>query len=347
MGASVDGVLVEWGERLFYPANRSVREGRTPHLAGTLQKQAAAMRRRIQATVSRTSVQVMVKVTGGGRGMAAIAAHFRYISKVGKLEIEDDRGEVRHGKEALHDLVEQWRHGGVPIDEVGHRREAFNIMLSMPRGTDAQIVLKAARDFGRDELLGHRYVMVLHDHQANPHVHLSVKASSMLGDRLNPRKTDLHRWRETFAEKLRGYGIEAEASRQATRGVLRHDNPLWRVKARDDERLRKTKVRDAQPGRNMVLTRAEALRAWGRIVDALTASELAEDHRLAGEIRGFVQRQPITQFAAQIQQRQQEQERQRQQDIIRTQQPTRQAERRPPARDATPSRGPEGPEFTR
>lgn len=78
----------------------------------------------------------MVKVTGGGRGMAAIAAHFRYISKSGRLDIEDDRGNVRRGTEALHDLVEQWRYGGTPIDEVGHRREVFNIMLSMPRGTN-------------------------------------------------------------------------------------------------------------------------------------------------------------------------------------------------------------------
>jgi hypothetical protein len=34
------------------------------------------------------------------------------------------------------------------------------------------------------------------------------------GKRLNPRKADLHRWRETFAEKLRGWGTDAEASRQ-------------------------------------------------------------------------------------------------------------------------------------
>jgi hypothetical protein len=63
--------------------------------------------------------------------------------------------------------------------------------------------------------------MVLHEHQANPHVHLSVRAESRTGKRLNPRKTDLHRWRETFAEKLRGWGIEAEATRQATRGENR------------------------------------------------------------------------------------------------------------------------------
>ena len=55
--------------------------------------------------------------------------------------------------------------------------------------------------------------MVLHDHQANPHVHLSVKAESKHGQRLNPRKADLHRWRETFAERLQEWGIDAEATR--------------------------------------------------------------------------------------------------------------------------------------
>ncbi|EWS66063.1 hypothetical protein Y695_00670 [Hydrogenophaga sp. T4] len=72
-------------------------------------------------------------------------------------------------------------------------------MLSMPRGTDPLIVQKAAREFAQTELADHKYVMVLHDHQANPHVHISVRAESKSGRRLNPRKADLHRWRETFA----------------------------------------------------------------------------------------------------------------------------------------------------
>jgi hypothetical protein len=74
----------------------------------------------------------MVKVTGGGRGMKAIAAHFRYIAKAGRLPIEDDRGVVQQGKEVLRDLVEQWRYGGSEIAETSPRREAFNIILSMP-----------------------------------------------------------------------------------------------------------------------------------------------------------------------------------------------------------------------
>ena len=73
--------------------------------------------------------------------------------------------------------------------------------------------------------------MVLHERQDNPHVHLSVRAESKHSKRLNPRKADLHRWREMFAEKLQGRGIDAEATRQASRGVDRNYPSLWRKKA--------------------------------------------------------------------------------------------------------------------
>jgi hypothetical protein len=116
------------------------------------------------ATLRRTP-QAMVKVTGGGRGMKAIAAHFRYICKNGPLEIEDDRGATQYGKEALQDLERHWRFGSSLIDERGDRREAFNTVLSMPRGTDPLTVQRAAREFAKIELADHCYVMVLHDHQ--------------------------------------------------------------------------------------------------------------------------------------------------------------------------------------
>src|SRR5205085_8761633 len=135
------------------------------------------------------------------------------------------------------DLADDWRFGGSLIEDSSDRREAFNIMLSMPSGTDPASVQWAARAFARAELADHKYVMVLHDHQANPHVHISVRAESKHGKRLNPRKTDLQRWRETFAEKLRGWGVEAEASRQATRGSRGNYEPLWRIKAREGGRL--------------------------------------------------------------------------------------------------------------
>ena len=150
--SKIDGALVQWGERLFYPHNRIVKVAPQPRLARSLAQRAALVRSWIEATVVHRAPQVMVKVTGGGRGMKAIAAHFRYISKNGRLDIEDEQGQVSHGREAVRELAEDWRYGGTLIDDISHRREAFNIILSMPRGTDPMSVLRSAREFAQAEL---------------------------------------------------------------------------------------------------------------------------------------------------------------------------------------------------
>jgi hypothetical protein len=290
-GPSVDGVLVEWGERLFYPSNRIV-ASREARLRSGVGARAAVIRDRIRATVVRRAPQVMVKVTGGGRGMAAIAAHFRYIAKGGRLPFEDDRGVVCEGKEELRELVWQWQYGGSYIAETSHRREAFNIMLSMPNGVDAVTVQRAAREFAQAELGDHFWVMVLHDHQANPHVHVSVRAEGRHGKRLNSRKADLQRWRETFAEKLRGWGVEAEASRQAARGQVRNYEPLWRIKAA--EAGRSTSARE--PSKSSLASgrsREQALEAWTNIARGLAASDDPADRALAQGVEQYVRSMPF------------------------------------------------------
>jgi hypothetical protein len=65
---------------------------------------------------------------------------------------------AREGREALH-------LGGSRIPEKSERREAFNLMLSMPRGTDERVLVQAVREFAKAELANHRYVMVLHSHR--------------------------------------------------------------------------------------------------------------------------------------------------------------------------------------
>jgi hypothetical protein len=60
----------------------------------------------------------MVKVTGGGTKAGAVAAHFAYISRQGKLELETDEGERTtlkaegdHGKRLYIDkpMLREWR----------------------------------------------------------------------------------------------------------------------------------------------------------------------------------------------------------------------------------------------
>jgi len=284
----IDGALIQWGERLFYPANRTVKSKPQPKLSALAARvRAAAIRERIAATVVRRAPQVMVKVTGGGRGMKGIAAHFRYISKHGRLEIEDDQGHVDRGKDVVRELVEDWRFGGSLIPDESPRREAFNVILSMPAGTDPVMVQRAARDFATSEFADHKYVLVLHDHQANPHVHLSVRAESKHGKRLNPRKADLHRWRETFAEKLRGWGIDAEATRQASRGVDRNYPSLWRKRAAEEGRERQPRP-ERKVGPQATASRRAAGVAWAHIFSALRNSTDPADRASAAAIEMWV-----------------------------------------------------------
>jgi hypothetical protein len=222
--------------------------------------------------------------------MGAIAAHFRYISKNGRLSIEDDRGLQREGKESLHDLVEQWRLGGSRIPEVSERREAFNIMLSMPTGTKVEFLQRAASEFAKVELANHRYVMVLHTHQANPHVHLSVRAEGRDGRRFNPRKEDLRRWRETFAERLRGWGIEAEATSQVTRGTRHRSERVWERKT-SGPRAKRPERAEALPSG----MRKQALQGWAEIMSALRASPEEADRQLAESIGHYLGRLPVVQ----------------------------------------------------
>ena len=51
--SKIDGVLVQWGERLFYPGNRIVKVPPPPRLSASLAQRVAIIRSRIEATVVR------------------------------------------------------------------------------------------------------------------------------------------------------------------------------------------------------------------------------------------------------------------------------------------------------
>jgi hypothetical protein len=243
----------------------------------------------------------MVKVTGGGRGMAVIRAHMNYIDREGDGLIDND-GERHQGREARREIARQWAREGTPIPECSDRREAFNIMWSMPAGTDSMKLLGAVQALAQRQFAGHKYVMALHTHQANPHVHLLVRAESDHGVRLNPRKADLHEWRMEFAAELRQRGIDAAASRQATRGADKNYLKIWQAKAREEGRLRNQRPghKDGSVARG---TREDALRAWSGVATALAQSDKWEDRNLSKEVLEFVNTQPMQRERAVLAQR--------------------------------------------
>ncbi|KAK6024702.1 relaxase/mobilization nuclease domain protein [Ostertagia ostertagi] len=270
-----------------------VRSDHTPRLHITTKEAAAAIRWHIRATATRRSPQAVMKISGGGRGMTAIAAHFRYISRNGLEKLEDDRGLQHSGSEGLRELRDQWRHAGTFIPEVSTRREAINLVLSSPAGTDPQALLRAARAFARTALTDHRYVMALHTDRDHPHVHLTVRLMSTSGKRLQ-NWTHKEYWRRIYAGKLREQGVDVEATRQCVRGENRNPQRHWKIKA-----SRTANAREPEPSKKSgdwyFNSRSDAALAWGHMMHALKDSEMSEDRELAESIGKFVRSTPFFQ----------------------------------------------------
>jgi hypothetical protein len=89
------------------------------------------VRGRLQG-IARKSRQVMIKITGGGRSGKSIKSHFDYLSREGELTLRDQDGREITGKEAIEGLAWGWKHSGPVLEESGARKEAFNIVFSMP-----------------------------------------------------------------------------------------------------------------------------------------------------------------------------------------------------------------------
>lgn len=322
----IDGVIKEWGDRFSYGTVKG-RKGNIGGGKAFLKPSKTAQKRprgRLTATVSKAS-EVMVKITTGRKdpatgkprptmtNMRSIKAHFDYISRNGEVEVEDDRGEIYSGVADVREVHDNWRDEGYRIRSTGGtKREAFNIILSMPPGTDRASVKNAARAFASEMFDRHQYVFAAHEDEKHPHVHLAVKAVDRDGVRLNPRKADLQNWREIFAEKMREQGIDANATPRQIRGVVRKaekqavrhiDGDYHNGKRAAPSRVSKAQCHDAEqeakghgqrenPAHDKIsATRKQVQREYGELARALAAGD-ADDRALAVDIVRFVQSMP-------------------------------------------------------
>jgi hypothetical protein len=187
---------------------------------GSGQSGGGSSRRDKLARLVNRAPEVMVKVTGRQRGRDHTAAHLDYIGRHGKLDVETNDGEIIRSEKGLHALAAEWSE---QESQTTRRREpltSVSMILSMPPGSDPEIVYHSARAFARTELSEFGWAMALHTDTGHPHVHVTVTARGEADLRFNPRKEDLARYRESFARELRARGIAAEATPRRARGVV-------------------------------------------------------------------------------------------------------------------------------
>jgi len=272
----------------------------------------AAQIEQIQRTVMGRTPEVMVKVTGGGRRVGAVAAHPSYISQHGKLDLETDDGQHVF-REGQKELLRTWhleltrgqyrQPRGESVAAAGVKL-VHNVTLSMPAPTPPAAVLAAAKAFAREKFgAKHRYAMALHTHQRHPHVHLVVKAEGIDGRRLHIDKAMLREWRQDFARMMREQGIAANATPRSVRGQTKRaaKDVFYRTQRRGHSYALREKldgiVRElhattpvTDPARARLLeTRRAVVEGWNAVASKLEAQgEIV----LGGHVRYFVMHLP-------------------------------------------------------
>jgi type IV secretory pathway VirD2 relaxase len=202
----------ELGSALTTPVKRK---------ANTTRKLRASRRQQAGRVASGTT-EVMVKITGFGKGAPRVKAHLDYVSRNGKLDLENDRAEIFSGRSAVKELFEEWKQDFADARRHKNQRDTVHLVLSMPESTEPDAVHRASRKFCKATFgHNHEYVFALHTDEPHPHCHVTVKMRGFDGTRLNPRKEDLQMWREEFAQQLREQGVAAEATPRRARGVVR------------------------------------------------------------------------------------------------------------------------------
>ena len=276
----IDGVLKDWGERLFPTSVAGKRGKNIRGGAARARKAQPSIGLRAHLVTAKKAPEVLVKVSGGGRNRGAVGAHLNYISRHGRVELEDENGSIYKGREEVQEALKSWAKGYIGLAKRGeHARQAFNIVLSMPPGTSREGVHAAARQFAAEEFGKHQYVFAEHADEAHPHVHLAVKAIDKEGVRLNPRKKDLQRWRERFAAQLRDQGIFANATPRRARGVVRRG---------ERQAVRHLRADGRQRGENGSKGREATVHAYQAIAGA-PAKSGPGDRELAGRVGTFAQ----------------------------------------------------------
>ena len=158
----------------------------------------------------KSAPEVMVKITSFSKDSSTVTDHLSYISRNGAIPIYDSYDRDVSDERITGEITRE------TADLKG--RKTMNMILSMPEGTEKEGFKEAARDFLRNEFSDHDYHYVFHNDKGHFHAHVVVPMEDRNLNRINPRKEDIQRYREGFAESLEKEGILANAMRSITKG---------------------------------------------------------------------------------------------------------------------------------
>lgn len=270
----------------------------------------------------------MVKIDKASKGIKCqkhMMATADYISRHGKIELEDENGNLLTHDE-LESRISDWcKSQNTPYDEDGRKRsaDARRLIISCPKGSDPEAVKATVRElaketFGRE---GFSYVFGMHyksnempNEPNHPHVHVLIKSVSATGKRLNLRKEDLRYLRERFAVLAKEHGIELNATSRAQRGQFKkgktqerihqeerewnkhlspsHPYDLERMKQIDDALNSGKDLPESAAKQKAVKTRENIIKNAALYIKELRSSGNAQNIKLAADLERYINNMP-------------------------------------------------------
>ncbi len=154
--------------------------------------------------------EVMLKITSFSTSNKQVVDHLSYITRNGNVPVFDSYDRDVSEERAAGDIARD-------IAEIKGRK-TMNMILSMPPGTPENAFVDATQDYLKKHFGNHDYHYAFHNNTECYHVHVVVPMVDRNLNRINPRKADLEKWREGFAEELEIKGVPANAMKSLARG---------------------------------------------------------------------------------------------------------------------------------
>ena len=260
------------------------------------------------ARIARKAPQTMVKVSKATYGASHTFANFTYIARNGKVPMYDQDDIELSDVDEMQTLADEWialNQNPKDLDSRFSSPDARRLILSMPRGTDPEIVLQAARATARDLFEDNfDYVYALHTDEGkgkspNPHVHLTVRAKGHDGKKLAFGPSDLLYMRRVFAAELRQRGVDADATPQIARGARLNNEHSKTYQARmkveknnhDEAKPRKTFFRDIsrmENGEDREYISSDIVKIYTDLMQELLKSSDHEYQKIGREFGKFI-----------------------------------------------------------
>ncbi len=174
--------------------------------------------------------EVMLKITSFTKTKKQVVDHLSYIARNGNVPIFDsydrDVSEERAAGDIARDIVEI------------KGRKTMDMVLSMPPGTPENAFVDATQEYLKKYFGNHDYFYSFHNDTDCYHAHVVVPMVDRNLNRINPRKADIERWREGFAEELEIKGIPANAMKSIAKGKYKNNipNSKFRTKGTNEDK---------------------------------------------------------------------------------------------------------------